>query len=74
MKLVLVLLFIITVGCSQSQKITGKNIIKTTNFIKAIKNTTQEGLKEKTIIKAKDILDPSRRGGFKWVKNKAPKC
>ena len=54
-----------TVGCSQSQKITGKNIIKTTNFIKGIKNTTPKGLQEKTIIKAKDILDPSRRGGFK---------
>jgi hypothetical protein len=51
-----------TVGCSQSQKTTGKNIIKTTNFIKGIKNTIHEGLKEKTIIKAKDILDPSRGG------------
>ena len=65
MKVMFVLIFIMTVGCSQSQKITGKNIIKTTNFIKGIKNTTQEGLKEKAIIKAKDILDPSRGGGFK---------
>ena len=65
MKLVLVLIFIMTVGCSQSQKTAGKNIIKSTNFIKGIKNTTPEGLKEKTITKAKDILDPSREGGFK---------
>ena len=59
MKLVLVLIFIMTVGCSQSQKTAGKNIIKCT------KNTTPKGLQEKTIIKAKDILDPSRGGGFK---------
>ena len=71
MKVMFVLIFIMTVGCSQSQKITGKNIIKTTNFIKGIKNTTPKGLQEKTIIKAKDILDPSRGGGYKWVKNKA---
>ena len=71
MKLVFVLIFIMTVGCSQSQKTAGKNIIKSTNLIKGIKNTTPEGLKEKTIIIAKDILDPSRGGGFKWVKKKA---
>ena len=53
------------IGGSQRPNTVGKNIIKSTNFIKAIKNTTQEGLKEKTIIKTKDILDPSRRGGFK---------
>ena len=45
----------LVIGCSQSQNTVGKNIIKSTNFIKAIKNTTQEGLKEKTIIKTKDI-------------------
>ena len=53
----------LVIGCSQSQNTVGKNIIKSTNVIKGIKNTTTEGLKEKVIVKTKDILDPSRGGG-----------
>lgn len=52
------------VGCSQNQKIAGKNIIKTANIIKGIQNTTPEGIKESVIVKTKDILDPNRGGGF----------
>jgi len=51
-------------GCSQNQKTTGKNIIKTANIIKGIQNATPEGIKESVIVKTKDILDPSRGGGF----------
>jgi uncharacterized protein YcfL len=63
-KPVLVLLFILIVSCTQTQEKAEKKIIETTNLIKGIENTPSEVLKEKTIIKAKDILDPSR-GGFK---------
>ena len=70
MKKILILIFplslltsYLVIGCSQSQNTVGKNIIKTTNVIKGIKNTTTEGLKEKVIFKTKDILDPSRGGG-----------
>ena len=51
-------------GCSQNQKTTGKNIIKTANIIKGIQNITPEGIKESVRVKTKDILDPSRGGGF----------
>ena len=61
---------ILFIGCSQSQNKVGKNIIKSANFINGIQKTTSEGLKEKAIVKTKDILDPSRGGGILWVKNK----
>jgi len=55
---------VVFIGCSQNQKTTGKNIIKTANIIKGIQNTTPEGINESVIVKTKDILDPSRGGGF----------
>ena len=54
----------IFISCSQNQKTTGKNIIQTANIIKGIQNTNPEGIKESIIVKTKDILDPSRGGGF----------
>jgi len=64
-RLVLILFVsVVFVGCSQNQKIAGKNIIKTANIIKGIQNTTPEGIKESVIVKTKDILDPNRGGGF----------
>ena len=63
-KLVLIICCLISFGCSQSQKTLGSNIIKTSNLIKGIKNTTPEGIKEKAIVKTKDILDPNRGGGI----------
>jgi hypothetical protein len=55
---------VVFIGCSQNQKTTGKNIIKTGNIIKGLQNTTLEGIKESAIVKTKDILDPNRGGGF----------
>ena len=63
-QLVFVLSCLIFIGCSQNQKNLGTNIIKTTNLIKGIQNTTAEGIKEKAIVKTKDILDPNRGGGI----------
>ncbi len=62
--LLLPLILFLFTGCSQSQSKVGKNIIKSTNFINVIQSTTSEGLKEKAIVKTKDILDPSRGGGI----------
>ena len=77
MKKILILIFLLSpltsflvIGCSKSQNAVGKNIIKSANVIKDIQNTTPEGLKEKVIVKTKDILDPSRGGGVLWAKNK----
>jgi len=70
-KLILILCAMFFIGCSQNQKNLGTNIIKTTNLIKGIQNTTAEGIKEKAIVKTKDILDPNRGGGILWAKNKA---
>ena len=65
MRLVLILLVsAVFISCSQNQKTTGKNIIKTANIIKGIQNITPEGINESVIVKTKDILDPSRGGGF----------
>ena len=50
-------------GCSQNQKNLSRNLIKTTNLIKGIRNTTADGIKERAIVKTKDILDPNRGGG-----------
>ena len=69
-KLALIFSCLIIFGCSQNQKNLGTNIIKTTNLINGIKNTTPVGIKEKVIVKTKDILDPNRGGGILWVKNK----
>jgi len=55
---------VVFIGCSQNQKTTGKNIIKTGNIIKGLQNTTLEGIKESAIVKTKDILDLNRGGGF----------
>jgi len=64
-RLVLILFVsVVFIGCSQNQKTTGKNIIKTANIIKGIQNITPEGINESVIVKTKDILDPSRGGGF----------
>tara|TARA_B100000902_G_scaffold201000_1_gene191534 strand:- start:289 stop:489 length:201 start_codon:yes stop_codon:yes gene_type:complete len=63
-KLAFILCCFIIFGCSQNQKTLGTNIIKTTNLINGIKNTTPEGIKEKVIVKTKDILDPNRGGGI----------
>ena len=50
-------------GCSQNQKNLSRDLIKTTNLIKGLQNTTADGIKESSIVKTKDILDPNRRGG-----------
>tara|TARA_B100000900_G_scaffold410109_1_gene427259 strand:+ start:615 stop:815 length:201 start_codon:yes stop_codon:yes gene_type:complete len=63
-QLVFVLSCLIIFGCSQNQKNIGKNIIKTTNLVKGIQNTTAEGIKEEVFVKTKDILDPNRGGGI----------
>ena len=63
-KLILILCAMFFIGCSQNQKKLGTNIIKTTNLVKGIQNTTAEGIKEKAIVKTKDILDPNRGGGI----------
>ena len=49
-------------GCSQNQKNLSRDLIKTTNLIKGIQNTTADGIKERAIVKTKDILDPNRGG------------
>lgn len=51
-------------GCSQSQKTTGQNIIKTTNIVKNVKNLTWQGVHEELIVKTKNTIDPARGGGF----------
>ena len=63
-QLVFVLSCLIIFGCSQNHKNIGKNIIKTTNLVKGIQNTTVEGIKEEVFVKTKDILDPNRGGGI----------
>ena len=63
-QLVFVLSCLIIFGCSQNQKNISKNIIKTTNLVKGIQNTTAEGIKEEVFVKTKDILDPNRGGGI----------
>lgn len=63
-KLILILCAMFFIGCSKNQKNLGTNIIKTTNLIKGIQNTTAEGIKEKAIVTTKDILDPNRGGGI----------
>tara|TARA_Y100000022_G_scaffold165236_1_gene149455 strand:+ start:486 stop:686 length:201 start_codon:yes stop_codon:yes gene_type:complete len=63
-QLVFVLSCLIIFGCSQNHKNIGKNIIKTTNLVKGIQNTTAEGIKEEVFVKTKDILDPNRGGGI----------
>ena len=63
-KLILILCAMFFIGCSQNQKNPGANIIKTTNLIKGIQNTTAEVIKEKAIVKTKDILDQNRGGGI----------
>ena len=63
-QLVFVLSCLIIFGCSQNQKNIGKNIIRTTNLVKGIQNTTAEGIKEEVFVKTKDILDPNRGGGI----------
>ena len=62
-KLVFIISCLITFGCSQNQKNLGSSTIKTTNLIKGIQNITVDGVKEKAIVKTKDILDPNRGGG-----------
>lgn len=51
-------------GCSQSQKTTGQNIIKTANIVKNVKNLTWQGVHEELIVKTKNTIDPARGGGF----------
>ena len=63
-KLVFIISCLIIFGCSQNQKNLSTNIIKTTNLIKGIQNTTAEGIKEKAIVTTKDILDPNTGGGI----------
>ena len=62
-KLVFIISCLITFGCSQNQKNLGTTTIKTANLIKGIQNITVDGVKEKAIVKTKDILDPNRGGG-----------
>lgn len=62
-KLVFIISCLIIFGCSQNQKNLGTNIIKTTNLIKELQNTTPDGIKERAIVKTKDILDPNRGVG-----------
>ena len=62
-KLILILCAMFLIGCSQNQKNLGTNIIKTTNLIKELQNTTPDGIKERAIVKTKDILDPNRGVG-----------
>ena len=47
-------------GCSQNQKSLSRDLIKTTNLIKGIQNTTADGITERAIVKTKDILNSNR--------------
>lgn len=62
-KLVFIISCVIIFGCSQNQKNLSRDLIKTTNLIKELQNTTPDGIKERAIVKTKDILDPNRGGG-----------
>lgn len=61
-KLVFIISCVIIFGCSQNQKNLSRDLIKTTNLIKELQNTTPDGIKERAIVKTKDILDPNRGG------------
>ena len=45
---------------SSKISVTTKNVIKTINTVKNIYKITTSGIKEETLIKIKDILDPHR--------------
>ena len=45
---------------SSKISVTTKNVIKTINTVKNIYKITTPGIKEETLIKIKDILDPHR--------------